>query len=284
MMKPVYPAGSAREQISFDSRVAMKKIITIANQKGGVGKTTSAVNLAHGLVLQGLKVLLVDLDPQGQCATILGLKPEPNAFNLLVTELPYTQIVRLTDRTNLSIIMGDKKTATAQTVLSVQRTPIGYTRQRLEPIFEEDGCEVMIIDTSPSVGELQEQALWAADGVLIPCATDYMATDGVFSIAESLKKLQAEAGWKGRILGILPTFYDEVTRESKATVQDLQKHYGELVLAPIHRATVLRECAVEGKSIFELDRHSRAAQEYQMVVDYVHQAISEEIKTPPQEG
>ena len=125
----------------------MRPILTIANQKGGVGKTTTAVNLAHGLVLQGNTVLLVDLDPQGQCATILGLKPEPGAFNLLVSELPHKQIVRLTDRANLLVIMGDKKTATAQTVLSVQRTPINYTKEKLTPILEEDGFDFIIIDT-----------------------------------------------------------------------------------------------------------------------------------------
>jgi chromosome partitioning protein len=246
----------------------MRPILTIANQKGGVGKTTTAVNLAHGLVLQGNTVLLVDLDPQGQCATILGLKPEPGAFNLLVSELPHKQIVRLTDRANLLVIMGDKKTATAQTVLSVQRTPINYTKEKLTPILEEDGFDFIIIDTSPSVGELQEQALWAAEGVLIPCASDYLATDGVFSIQATLKKLHADSGWQGKILGILPTFYDDVTRESKATVLDLQKQFGSLVLKPIHRATILRECAVEGKTIFELDPSSRAAAEYQELVNF----------------
>ncbi|MBP1692622.1 MAG: parA [Chloroflexi bacterium] len=247
----------------------MNAILTIANQKGGVGKTTTAVNLAHGLVLKGKKVVLVDLDPQGQCATILGLKPEPGAFNLLVSELPHKQIVRLTDRSNLFVIMGDKKTATAQTVLSVQRTPISYARQKLAPILKEDGFDFMIIDTSPSVGELQEQALWASDGVLVPCASDYLATDGVFSIYMTLQRLQTEQNWRGKILGIVPTFYDDVTRESKATVLDLRKQFGSLVQAPIHRATILRECAVEGKTIFELDRNSRAAEEYQHLVDFV---------------
>jgi chromosome partitioning protein len=247
----------------------MKPILTIANQKGGVGKTTTAVNLAHGLALDGKKVLLVDLDPQGQCATILGLRPESGAFNLLISELPHKQIVRLTDRPNLYVVMGDKKTATAQTVLSVQRTPISYTREKLTPIRMEDGFDFIIIDTSPSIGELQEQALWAADGVLVPCATDYLATDGVFSINTTLQKLQAEQNWPGKILGILPTFYDEITRESKATVLDLQKQFGSLVLTPIHRATILRECAVEGKTIFELDRNSRAAEEYQRLVSFI---------------
>jgi chromosome partitioning protein len=247
----------------------MSWIITIANQKGGVGKTTTAANLAHGLVLEGRKVLLVDLDPQGQCATILGLRPESGAFHLLVSEIPHKQIVRMTDRENLYVIMGDKKTATAQTVLSVQRTPITFARDKLLPILNEDGFDYIVIDTSPSVGELQEQALWASQGVLVPCATDYLATDGVFSINATLQKLHAEHNWNGRILGILPTFYDEVTRESRATVLDLQKQFGGLVLTPIHRATVLRECAVEGKTIFELDKTSRAADEYRRLVNFV---------------
>lgn len=245
----------------------MRTILTVANQKGGVGKTTTAVNLAHGLTRQGKKVLLVDLDPQGQCATILGLKPEPGAFNLLVSELPHKQIVRMTDRPDLYIIMGDKKTAIAQTVLSVQRTAISFIREKLTPIILEDAFDFIVIDTSPSVGELQEQALWASDGVLVPCAADYLATDGVFSIHTTLQKLHAEQNWNGKIIGILPTFYDEITRESKATVVDLRKQFGSLILPPIHRATILRECAVEGKTIFELDQHSRAAVEYQHVVD-----------------
>lgn len=245
----------------------MRTIVTVANQKGGVGKTTTAVNLAHGLTRQGKKVLLVDLDPQGQCATILGLRPEPGAFNLLVSELPHKQIVRKTDRADLFIIMGDKKTAIAQTVLSVQRTAISFIRDKLSPILKDDAFDFIVIDTSPSVGELQEQALWASDGVLVPCATDYLATDGVFSIHTTLQKLHAEQNWNGKIIGILPTFYDDVTRESKATVMDLRKQFGSLILQPIHRATILRECAVEGKTIFELDQSSRAAEEYQQVVN-----------------
>jgi chromosome partitioning protein len=254
--------------------ILMKAILTVANQKGGVGKTTTAVNLAHGLVQHEKKVLLVDLDPQGQCATILGLKQEPGAFNLLVSELSHKQIIRLTDRPGLFIIMGDKKTAIAQTVLSVQRSPISFIREKLTPILKEDGFDFIVLDTSPSVGELQEQALWASDGVLVPCAADYLATDGVFSIHATLQKLHAEQNWNGKIIGILPTLYDEVTRESRATVMDLRKQFDDLVLHPIHRATILRECAVEGKTIFELDENSRAAGEYRQLVNLVLEAYS----------
>jgi chromosome partitioning protein len=247
----------------------MTTTITVANQKGGVGKTTTAVNLAHGLVLAGKRVLLVDLDPQGQCATILGLKPESGAFNLLVAEEPPNRVIRLTDRPDLYVILGDKKTATAQTVLSIQRSPVSFTAGKLEPAARSDSLDYIVIDTSPSVGELQEQALWAADGVLIPCATDYLASDGVFSIVSTLKKIRQDFDWQGQIIGILPTFYDEVTRESKATLQDLNKRFDGMLLEPIHRATVLRECAVEGKTIFELDPASRAARQYGQLVRVV---------------
>ena len=246
----------------------MTTTITIANQKGGVGKTTTAVTLAHGLVQEGKRVLLVDLDPQGQCATILGLKPEPGAFNLLVAEHPLGEVIRSTDRENLFVVLGDRKTATAQTVLNVQRAPISFVQSKILPAAK-DGIDYIIMDTSPSVGELQEQALWASDGVLVPCAVDYLASDGVFNIAVTLKRIHDEFNWKGKILGILPTFYDSVTRESKATLQDLQKRFDKLLLAPIHRATVLRECAVEGKTIFELDASSRAASQYRELVQYV---------------
>jgi chromosome partitioning protein len=247
----------------------MTTTITIANQKGGVGKTTTAVNLAHGLALQDHKVLLIDLDPQGQCATILGLQQEPGAFNLLVADQPLTQIARSTDRHNLFVILGDKKTGTAQTVMSVQRSPITFTQERLVSPAEQDDYEYIVIDTSPSVGELQVQSLWACDGVLIPCAVDYLASDGVFSIVSTLDQIKEEFDWGGKILGVLPTFYDDVTRESKATLNDLRENFSQVILPPIHRATILRECAVEGKTIFELAPSSRAAAQYNHLIQYI---------------
>ncbi|MGB6420375.1 MAG: ParA family protein [Anaerolineales bacterium] len=247
----------------------MTKTITIANQKGGVGKTTTAVNLAHGLVLEGKRVLLVDLDPQGQCATILGLKQEPGVFNLLVAEQPLAQVTRTTDRQNLFVVLGNSKTATAQTVISVQRSPVSYTYEKIVLPASEDDYDYLIIDTPPSVGELQVQSLWASDGVLIPCSVDYLASDGVFSIIETLNRIGQEFDWMGSVLGILPTFYDNVTRESKATLRDLHDNFDQLVLRRIHRATILRECAVEGKTIFELAPASRAANQYSRLVESV---------------
>jgi chromosome partitioning protein len=243
--------------------------ITIANQKGGVGKTTTAVNLAHGLVTEGRKVLLVDLDPQGQCSTILGLKPEPDVYNLLISEFSPGQAIRKTDRFNLYVLLGDRKTATAQTAMEINHSPISFIHDKILQAAEADGFEYVIIDTPPSVGEMQVQAVWASDGVLIPCSVDYLASDGVFNIMEMLGRIKNEFDWHGSVIGILPTFYDEVTRESKATLQDLKNNFGDKILEPIHRATILRECAVEGKTIFELAPNSRAARQYTQLVEAI---------------
>ena len=165
-------------------------------------------------------------------------------------------------RAGLDVVLGDEKTATAETLMSVQRSPISFVFKKIVSPAADDNFDYVIIDTPPSVGELQVQALWASGQVLIPCAVDYLASDGVFRIVETIQNLKKEFDWKGKVIGILPTFYDEVTRESKATLADLKENFKKDVLPPIHRATILRECAVEGQTIFELAPSSRSAQEY----------------------
>jgi len=243
-------------------------IITIANQKGGVGKTTTAVHLGHGLALRGRRVLIVDLDPQGHVATALGMNPEGGTFYLLVTPPSpmLKQWVRMTGRDGLSIVPGDASTNTAQVVLNAENRPIDAVAQALKSLAGE--YDDLILDTAPSVGGIQERAIFAADALLIPTATDFLAVDGVAKVMEILPRLH-EIGWQGNVLGILPTFYDSQTRESKTNLAALQENFPNLTLSPIHRATVLRECAAEGLTVFEHAPRSRAAQEYQALVDFV---------------
>jgi chromosome partitioning protein len=127
----------------------------------------------------------------------------------------------------------------------------------------------VIFDTSPSVGGLQERAAWAADLVIVPVATEFSSLDSLLKTIAMLRSLHADKGWKGGILGILPTFYDDQTRESRSSLDDLKRQYRSLVLPPIHRATVLRECWAEGQTIFEKDPHCRSALEYQKLVDLI---------------
>ena len=243
------------------------KIITVSNQKGGVGKTTTSVSLAHYLAKCGQKVLLIDLDPQGQCATTLGMDPDQGVFYLLVISQSSAQevsfikkYVRETGRENLHLIPGNQATGQAQA--NIQEKPISYLKEVVKT-FAKDGMDYIIFDTSPSVGGLQERAIWAADLVILPSATEFASLDLVGKTVQTLHALKNEKGWTGGLLGILPTFFDDKTRESKNSLNDLQHSFGDKVLPPIHSATVLRECWSMGQTIFEYAPQSRASQEYE---------------------
>jgi chromosome partitioning protein len=236
--------------------------MVIANQKGGVGKTTSASSLAHGLALHNRHVLLVDFDPQGQCATALGINQEPGVFNALVnTHSDIHQWIRGTDRTGLYLLPGDRSTATAQIVINAENRPINSIHTLFKTLGKE--YDYIIFDTAPSVGGIQERAIYAADMVLIPTATEFLSMDGLAQMMELLAALRSQHNWKGKLAGILPTFYDEQTSESRESLAELKTTFGDSVLAPIHRATVLRECPAEGKTIFELAPASRSSREYE---------------------
>jgi len=250
------------------------KVICIANQKGGVGKTTTAVSLAHCLSQKGRRVLLIDLDPQGQSATALGHNPEPGAFYLLTMgstpqETTFVQSwVRFSGREGLYLLPGNQQTMAAQTVLNAQDKPISAIRQSIQRFFK-DGLHYIIFDTAPSVGGIQERAVWASDLVIVPTATEFLSADGVSKVLLMMSVLQEKKNWRGNLLGILPTFFDEQTRESKATMENLKERFDASVLPPIHRSTLLRECAAEGKTILEFDPVCRAAKEYQTLTQHV---------------
>lgn len=249
------------------------KVISICNSKGGVGKSTTAANLAHGLALRGKTTVLLDLDPQGQCASLLGLPQEQCAFDLLISD-PKTykpdQAMRATGRENFSIIPGNRRTATAQTVLTADKEPMTFIRGRINGIK----ADYVIIDTAPSLGELLYMAMRASDYYLIPTACDFLSSEGVFRIQDSISGIKDKENYQPGFIGVLPTFYDQVTKESAATIEELEKNFKGKVLEPIHRATILRECAAFGLTIFEHDPKSRAAKEYTRLVDQVLEVIA----------
>lgn len=240
------------------------KTITIVNKKGGVGKTTTAVTLAHGLSLSRKKVLVVDTDPQGHVAPSLGLQQEPGLFNLLVGAWGLGDAIRQA-RNNLWILPSNPRTATAESMLIYEKAKYSALRDALKGDVLNLVNDYIIIDTAPSgVAFLQQSALWCADLVLVPTACDYLSSAGIMDLMDTLGEIKRQ-GWKGKILGILPTFYDEVTKETDTNFKQLQSAFGHMVLGPIHRATVLRECTAEGKTIFEVDPKSRAAREYALL-------------------
>jgi chromosome partitioning protein len=237
------------------------KILMIANQKGGVGKTTTTVNLAHALALRGKRTLIVDLDPQGQVTTALGMDHENGVFRWLIGGRQASEVVRSSRRANLWVIPGDKDTATVQGVWDIQHAPIGALLNALEPL--RDGLNYILIDSGPSVGRLQSYGLFAANVALIPTAVDFLAVEGVARVLETMQALASTHGWRGTLLGILPTFYDTVTNESAAILQSLETVYpGQVLQPPVRRATALRECSAQGLTIWELDPNGRTAGEY----------------------
>lgn len=244
------------------------KIICIANQTGGVGKTTTAITLAHGLAQQGKRVLLIDLDPLGQAATALGRAPEPGAFYLLTMGLnePETAFVRswvrFSGREGLYLLAGDQQTLIAQTVLNAQGKPISAIRHSLSRFFKTNGPHYVILDTASNTGGLQERAIWAADLVILPIPTDFYSTDGINPTLHTLNVLQEQKNWRGKLFGILPTFHDEGSRESQAALEEMRGRFGSSLLPPIHHAAFLRECTAQGQTIFESDPLCRPAKEY----------------------
>jgi len=219
-------------------------ILTIANQKGGVGKTTTAVTVAHGLAIASQYVLLVDLDPQGQVAFSLGKPKEPGFYRLIVDEEPVEKVAVPT-RENLDIIFGDKRTEKAKRTVVISNFPNKSIARALRGV----DYDVVILDLPPSLGVLHVSALMASDWVLIPTRLDAMAVDGVNEVLRSM----AEVVDRGRQPGysILPTFYDRTTRETEVQLQALFETFKERVWPPIPQDTKAREATAQGKTLLE---------------------------------
>jgi chromosome partitioning protein len=245
-------------------------IVSCCNQKGGVGKTTTAVHIAHGLAVKHYQVLLVDLDPQAQCSSYLGMAQEDGVFTFLVNRPPLREVVRNTGRDGLLLLPGSKRTKTAETIMAIEQQKVDTLAVILASTTESPRLHFIVIDTAPSAGGLQENALWAADLLVIPSAVDHLSLEGV---AEIIKTLRATQRPTPPIVKVLPTFYDDVTRESTTNLDRLREAFGDAVMDPIHRAAVLRECPAMGKTIFEYQPESRAAKEYAAVVWGVLNAI-----------
>ena len=163
------------------------------------------------------------------------------------------------------LVPGDRTTATAQIALNAENRGVDEIRKLLSGLREYD---FIFLDTAPSVGGIQERALFAADRILVPTATEFMSASGLSRMMTALEEM-AKHGWSGKLLGILPTFFDEQTSESKETMRELTDTFGEAVLPPIHRATILREAPAEGKLVYEMDPQHRATREYHALSEYL---------------
>lgn len=226
--------------------------IAIINQKGGVGKTTTAVTLADGLARQGYQVLLVDLDAQGNVADALGLEKGDGVYEWLVGE---ADAVFATGRDRLRVILGGKRTVEAREILAGRPFREYAVREGLNRL---EGYDVAVLDAAPGIDSLQIGALVACTAFLIPVALDYLAVVGAADMLASAASLTRMSGLGGRLLGVLPTMWERTTRESHEQLTQLVEQYGRLVWPPIPLDVKAREAPAFGKTLWEYAPGCRA--------------------------
>jgi chromosome partitioning protein len=239
----------------------MGRVISFANQTGGVAKTTTTLNLGVALSEQGFKVLLVDLDPQGNLTMSQGLNPdtiERSMFDVLVHRLPIQEVIH---HTEVDLAVSSIDLAGAELALS---SMIGRERALEKAILPvKDGYDYVLIDTPPSLGLLTINALVASNGVIVPVQCEYLSLRGLVQLENTLSMIRENLNPDVGIEGILPTMYDSRTLHSREAVEILQENFGDLVFDTKIRKTVrYAEAPVKGTSVLKYDPSGSAAEAY----------------------
>ena len=237
------------------------RVIAFANQKGGVAKTTSTLNLAVALKERGLRVLVIDLDPQGNLTMSQGLDPdtiERSMFDVLVHRLPIQEIIASRE---IDVAVSSIDLAGAELALSGMIGRERALEKALAPIRE--AYDYILMDTPPSLGLLTINAFVAADGIIVPVQCEYLSLRGLVQLENTLQMIRENLNPKVRIEGILPTMYDRRLLHCREAVEILQENFGDLVLTTRIRKTIrYAEAPVQGSSILRYEPEGEAAEAY----------------------
>ena len=240
----------------------MAKILAIANQKGGVGKTTTAINLGAALGAFEHRVLLVDCDPQGNATRGVGLRATPpHLYQVLTGEAPASEAIRESGFPNLDLLPSDRD------LVGVEVEFVGEEgwQLRLERVLADvaAGYDVILVDCPPSLGHLTVNALAAADGVLVPLQCEYFALEGISELMATVRRVKATLNPRLEVAGVLLTMYDDRTNLSKDVAAEVRRHFGDRVFeAVVPRNVRLAEAPSHGLPIFEYDIKCRGAEAY----------------------
>jgi chromosome partitioning protein len=251
----------------------MGRIIAIANQKGGVGKTTTAVNLAASLVSLEKRVLLIDLDPQANSSSGLGIRVadlEQTAYEVLVDELPAAEVLLPTDMEGLMLLPSHINLVGAE----VELIEVVHREQRLRKALSaiSDRFDYLIIDCPPSLGLLTLNALTAAQGVLIPVQAEYFALEGLGQLLNTIKLVRQSLNEALEIDGVVITMFDTRLRLSNQVQQELERYFGDRVYKTVVQRNVrLSEAPSYGKPVILYDALSMGARNYLALANEVLQ-------------
>ena len=251
------------------------KVISFANQKGGVAKTTTTLNLAVAFAEQGLRALVIDLDPQGNLTMSQGIDPdkvEKSMYDVLVTHMPLREVIQ---HREIDVAVSSIDLAGAEIAMSTQ---IGRERS-LEKAIKEiaSDYDYICIDTPPSLGLLTINALTASDSVIVPVQCEYLSMRGLMQLQNTLEMIRENLNPKVVIEGILPTMLDTRTVHAKEAVAILEENFGDLVFnSRIRKAIKFAEAPVRGSSLLKYDPKSNAADYYR---DLAKEVLAKEIVT-----
>ena len=243
----------------------MGRILAVSNQKGGVGKTTTSVNVAASLAEAGKSVLLVDLDPQGNATSGLGFDVhtlEKSTYDVLVNGLSLAEVVQETAMSRLYVLPTNQNLAGAE----VELVTVLAREQRLKQALEVATYDYIIIDCPPALSLLTINALTAATEVLIPVQAEYSALEGLGQLLQTIQSVKATTNPRLEILGVVLTMYDKRTSLSEQVAAELKQHFGEkLFTTVIPRNVRLAEAPSFGKTVFEHDKWSKGARAYKQL-------------------
>lgn len=255
----------------------MASVIAFVNQKGGVGKTTTTINVARYLAEAGKRVLLVDLDPQGNASSGLGVHVrnlDKNLYHAMILGLPTTEIILDIGIENLYLIPAAQDLAGAE----IEMVHIAEREFRLHQVIRQvrSQFDYILIDSPPSLGLLTVNGLVASDGVIIPVQTEYYALEGLSQLLGTVELVREHLQPKLQIFGALLTLFDRRNRLARQVVTEVRKHFpGPVFESVIPRSVRLAEAPSFGKSILDFDAFSKGARAYRAVVSELLERVGE---------